>query len=65
MTIDMVGWLCHRGWLCLFGRGCGWDDGVFAFGNDTNGLSKVLVAYFSKQEMYFARTKLNNFLKIP
>ena len=48
MTIDMVGWLCHRGWLWLFGRGCGWDDGVFAFGNDTNGLSNVLVAYFSK-----------------
>jgi hypothetical protein len=53
---------------CFEDRGRDYDalvvgNDVLDFGSFVGG--EVLVAYFSKQEMYFARTKLNNFLKIP
>ena len=53
---------------CFEDRGRDYD--ALVVGNDVFDLGSFVggdaqVAYFSKQEMYFARTKLNNFLKIP
>ena len=53
---------------CFQGGGRDYDalvveNDVFDLGSFVGG--EVWIAYFSKQEMYFARTKLNNFLKIP